>query len=37
VTRDNVKRKTASKPCLYPTAIRWLQYDGPLKLDQEIR
>jgi site-specific recombinase XerD len=31
VTRDDIKRKTAGKPCLYPTAIRWLQFVGRLQ------
>ena len=31
VTHDEIKRKTASKPCLYPIAVRWLQFVGRLQ------
>ena len=31
MTLDEIKRKTAGKPCLYPLAIRWLQFVGRLQ------
>jgi integrase/recombinase XerD len=31
VTHDEIKRKTANKHCLYPIAVRWLQFVGRLQ------
>jgi site-specific recombinase XerD len=32
VTRDDIKRRLAQKPCFYPIAVRWLQFVGHLPL-----
>jgi site-specific recombinase XerD len=31
VSHDEIKRKTANKHCLYPIAVRWLQFAGRLQ------